>query len=531
MKQLKTIYAVATFMGCALFTGCNDDYLQKYPEDSLNEEAFFKTVTDLETYTNGFYGMFGASYDDLFSDNIGHGTGDYTFSQKLKGRIDETKIGSFGWKKDGVWENIHDINFMLVNAHKVEGDENEKKHYIGLARLCRALQYYGLIKNYGSAPWYSAPIATDDEEALYKTQDSRSLVVDSVMADLQYACDYMQEGSSRTRVTRYAALGYMARIALHEGTFRKYHEEISELAGTVNSFLEKAVWATDEIMSSGQFEITGKGAAAYRDLFTNPDLSKNKEMILFSDYDKDLNRKNNTSTVLNWQWNLSRSLADSYLKSDGTPITEADRTKTFVDMFTDRDPRMAETIMYPGFINEGDNSTLPTKIVLDYGGLGQIKFLPRTDATYGGWGENITDLEIRRERRVELACEGFRYDDTMRWAAGSIYERPFEGVYLPGFGVYDCTGDGVPDVALFKSPNDKMGYTDEELKELSVYYTEDENGAPKQIYLSEGDKGNIRFYSDTDEDANKFIAPKYYYYPLSKDELVLNPNLKQPIGW
>ena len=63
------------------------------------------------------------------------------------------------------------------------------------------------------------------------------------------------------------------------------------------------------------------------------------------------------------------------------------------------------------------------------------------------------------------------------------------------------------------------------------YYTEDENGAPKQIYLSEGDKGNIRFYSDTDEDANKFIAPKYYYYPLSKDELVLNPNLKQPIGW
>ena len=62
MKQLKTIYAVATFMGCALFTGCNDDYLQKYPEDSLNEEAFFKTVTDLETYTNGFYGMFGASY-------------------------------------------------------------------------------------------------------------------------------------------------------------------------------------------------------------------------------------------------------------------------------------------------------------------------------------------------------------------------------------------------------------------------------------------------------------------------------------
>ena len=31
-------------------------------------------------------------------------------------------------KKDGVWENIHDINFMLVNAHKVEGDEIREKN-------------------------------------------------------------------------------------------------------------------------------------------------------------------------------------------------------------------------------------------------------------------------------------------------------------------------------------------------------------------------------------------------------------------
>lgn len=600
MKLKKLLYITAITVGCGLQTACNDDYLQKIPEDGINQEAFFKTVSDLETYTNGFYGMIGASYDDLFSDNIGHGTGDYTFSQKLKGRIDETTIGSFGWGKGGVWENIYNINFMLVNADQAEGDESEKKHYIGLARLCRALQYYGIIKNYGSAPWYSAPIANDDEEALYKTQDSRELVVENIMADLQYACDNMQESDSRTRLTRYAALGYMARIALHEGTFRKYHAEVSELAGTANSFLEKAVWASNELMQSGKFEITGEGGQGYRDLFVNPDLSKNKEMILFADYDKDLERKNNTSTVLNWQWNLSRSLADSYLKTDGTPITEAERTKTFVEMFDGRDPRMAETIMYPGFINEGANATLPTKIVLDYGGLGQLKFLPRTDETHNGWGENITDLpiiryaevllnyaeakaelgtltqsdlnatvnlirrrvsmpdmtmdvaidpmlekqypnvsgslknvilEIRRERRVELACEGFRHGDTMRWAVGEIYNQPFEGVYLPGFGIYDCTGDGVADVALFKSPNDKMGYTDEDLQEITVYYTLDEDGGKKQVYLSEGDKGFIRFYSDADDDANLFVSPKYYYYPLSMDEIKLNPNLKQPIGW
>ena len=38
----------------------------------------------------------------------------------------------------------------------------------------------------------------------------------------------------------------------------------------------------------------------------------------------------------------------------------------------------------------------------------------------------VSDLiyEIRRERRIELAAEGFRYDDVMRWNALSVYENP-----------------------------------------------------------------------------------------------------------
>ena len=32
--------------------------------------------------------------------------------------------------------------------------------------------------------------------------------------------------------------------------------------------------------------------------------------------------------------------------------------------------------------------------------------------------------EIRRERRIELALEGFRYDDIMRWNAMKLFENP-----------------------------------------------------------------------------------------------------------
>lgn len=41
--------------------------------------------------------------------------------------------------------------------------------------------------------------------------------------------------------------------------------------------------------------------------------------------------------------------------------------------------------------------------------------------------------EIRRERRVELACEGFRFDDLMRWAAEKLIKAPLLGAKYSQF--------------------------------------------------------------------------------------------------
>ena len=39
-------------------------------------------------------------------------------------------------------------------------------------------------------------------------------------------------------------------------------------------------------------------------------------------------------------------------------------------------------------------------------------------------------LEIRRERRIEFACECFRYDDLLRWKSGRLFEEIQQGVYI-----------------------------------------------------------------------------------------------------
>ncbi len=37
-------------------------------------------------------------------------------------------------------------------------------------------------------------------------------------------------------------------------------------------------------------------------------------------------------------------------------------------------------------------------------------------------------LEIRRERRVEMACEGLRWHDLQRWKAGALLAQATQGI-------------------------------------------------------------------------------------------------------
>lgn len=595
IKYLKPVLLVGAL--CITGSSCNDSFLERYPETSITEENFFRTSQDLETYTNGLYDLLSVSYNDIYSDNLSTYTGSSETDNMLRGKLNIENVG--GWDK---WGDLRSINFLLANAGRAEGNAEDIDHYVGIARFFRAQFYYDQVKKYGDVPWISKPLKTDDEELLFKTQDPRTLVVDSIMADLQYAVDHIKTGDSRTRITQYAAYQLMARIALHEGTFRKYHTELN-LTATADALLEKAAWAAKQLMDTDLFEITGTGAQGYCDLFSSPDLSSNKEMILYDDYSRELNRGNNTSSVYDWQWALSKSLADSYLNTDGSRPTDnpAYKTTGYPDMFTGRDERMAETIMAPGFTKDGDKQ--PSVARPAFGGLIQIKFYPRSLSMGMEWAKNYTDLpvfrygetlliyaeakaelnqidqpvidltvnalrkrakvaaltlagltadpvlaaqypnvtgpnqavilEIRRERRVELACEGFRYDDLMRWKAGKLLEGPSEGIYVSGLGAYDVTGDGKPDVAILNSPSETgpiASLPEEVQKGLSKYYLHDESGNEQDFYLSEGTYGNIRFVNDKTL-PRTFVDPQYYYKPIPKHQMQLNPNLVQPAGW
>jgi len=66
--------------------------------------------------------------------------------------------------------------------------------------------------------------------------------------------------------------------------------------------------------------------------------------------------------------------------------------------------------------------------------------IPFVDPNWPDWEVPVTPLinEIRRERRVELATEGFRFNDLRRWKAGKLLDNPetYLGARNPDTGQY-----------------------------------------------------------------------------------------------
>lgn len=130
-------------------------------------------------------------------------------------------------------------------------------------------------------------------------------------------------------------------------------------------------------------------------------------------------------------------------------------------------------------------------------------------------------LEIRRERAIELLEEGFRYNDLMRWKAGYCIDQPITGIYFPGPGEYDLSGDGKADVILYAKGSAKPSAGEG----VQVYELD------KDIYLT-GDNSSkgYMFYHKTVE-RTKFNEGRDYLYPIPSTERNLNPNLEQNPGW
>lgn len=574
--NIKKVFAVAAVV---LLAGCNEDFLDRPPRAEVDADFFFNTAKDLEVATNDFYSILprlNVYTEDAASDNIVT----LIAADRIRGgRIVPTQRGSGGWS----WGRLRDINFFLANYHKVN-DPNARAHYSGVARFFRAYFYFDKVKRFGDVPWYGKVLEAGDPD-LYKPRDSRFLVMDSVMADINYAVANIPKVKELNRITYYTALLLKARIALHEGTFRKYHG-----LGEYEGLLEEAALAAQELMNSGAYTLFTQGGpeVAYRELFArnNQDAT---ETILAADYEREMGTHNFGYTLTSptyGAYGMTKDLINSYLMRDGSRFTDLPgyETMEFYAEMQSRDPRLTQTTAGPNFTVYGESTPYPVTLDATTTGYRVIKALPSRDQWTAAYNDiilfryaealliyaeakaelgiltqsdldisinKIRDragmphlnlaqananpdpylenmypnvesgankgviLEIRRERRIELFNEGFRWDDLMRWKEGKKIEQPMLGMYFSALGAHDFNNDGTPDVYLHQG---------------------DASGAPagvtalinvQQRKLTNGTSGNMNPF----ELGGYFDEARDYYYPLPIEDLQLNPNLDQNPYW
>lgn len=579
MNKVHIISAIAFL--CLFNIGCKKGFLDTIPKDRIDANVFFNTAKDLEVYTNGFYEMlpgttvYDASYGESSDDIV-----PLIVPERIRGnRLVPVGRGLGGWK----WTDLRSINYFLENYQKCE-DPAAKAKYSGIARFFRANFYYDKVKMFGDVPWYNRPLKAGDED-LFKARDSRKLVMDSVLADINYAIENIPAEIQLSRITKHTALILKARICLFEGTFRKYHN-----LGDHEKFLNEAVAASETLINSGAYSLHIEGGAdvAYRNLFARNNQTTG-ETILARDYNPDFERHNLSALMTSptsGSWGVAKDLVNSYLLKDGSRFTDilGYQTKGFYDEMQNRDPRLTQTTAGPDFTAYGESTREPVNLNATTTGYRVIKAL----ATRDQWGSAFNDiilfryaeallifaeakaelgtitqadldksinklrdrvnmphlnmiaanvspdpflvamypnvnsgankgliLEIRRERRIELANEGFRWDDLMRWKEGKKVEQPMVGIYFSGLGAFDFNNDGKPDVYVHNGST---------------------TGAPagitsfiniKQRPLTNGTSGNLKPLSIT----LKFDESKDYYYPIPSEDITLNPSIIQNPFW
>ncbi len=562
MKRIITNIGIGIGVFLSLTACKNDDFLDRYPPDAFTEPTYFKTDSELRIFANIYYELLPQSI--LFSnDNNSDNMVPRAMDIFLSGFYTLPATGG-GWSHSD-WNTIRNCNFFLENYHRAEGINKER--YAGEMRFFRALFYWEKVVKFGDVPLIIKKV-DDTSPEIYGPRESRKKVMSQVLDDLDFAIANLpeKEDAESGRLHKDAALALKSRIALWEGTFRKYHG-----LGDEQEMLEAAVDASEKLMSSGVYSIysTGNPQSDYKDLFVQENLSSNSEAIMHRSYVRGLNTHNYGRISGRNSNGCSKDFVESYLFTDGKPIGTTsftyDDTHPAKEVLN-RDPRYAQTIATPGYVKTRSETGLFPDVVMTLPSIGTIEtntgywfikgrssnssqqeafngdidpfifryaevLLNYAEAKYElgtltqvdldksinkirdrvamphltmsaeadpnavDYGYTVAPLlyEIRRERRVELVGEGFRFNDILRWKAGNLITnlKTIKGIKV----------------------NDALKA---EYNSLVVYY------------LSYDSEGYLAPY--TIFPTGRTWDDKMYLYPIPTDQLVLAGYQQNP-GW
>lgn len=460
----------------ALLLSCSEDLLETQPNDRYPEAIYWTSEKNALAALNGCYavlkedGLFGGTatvlWEETATPNAYNYDNSFGFNVIALGtHIPPTTTNEvIGNRWTDSYRGIGRCNTLLAEIDKITMDENLRNRMKAEAKFLRALFYSMLTTYYGDVPLILDKPDVATQAGLPRSP--RAEVVAQVLKDLDEAAAVLplkHAAADKGRATKGAALGIKARVLLFEAS------------PLLNPSNDAAKWTAAAAAAQAVMDLAP--AAGY-DLFPNYrnlflPANENNQEVIFDVQFKAPEQTGNSFDLINRQFNTNaplRDLIDAYYMKDGLPISESPLYNA-AKPYENREPRFYQSVVFPGdtYMGAVTTATTPFKItgytfkkygiydrepnasilqagqsetnymVLRYADLLLMYAEARNEAVgpdptvYAalhrvrqragllpyevsvGLSKDQMRALLRRERRIELAGEGYYYTDIRRW--------------------------------------------------------------------------------------------------------------------
>lgn len=452
-----------------LGAGCQKNLLEQHPLNQITDETYWSTPDDAVMFATRMYTFLPQDnfvYYEGMSDN---GITNDPNTRRFGNSTQDATISSKEWN----YGSIRQAYNFFANVDKVPGmSAGLKSRLRAEVKFVLAYRYFIMTTLYGDIPFVNSLITDPNEADLPKTAKAEILKsviqwLDEAAADLPLS----YTGADNGRITRGAALALKSRVYLYNGQFKEAADaakavidlKIYRLFPNYYDFFQKdGDYSSEDILSFG-YTLTVK-QNSLRDILGSQALMNGRNILdptaeLVSDYEskngyypytKDpafvaTDPFNNRDprlrqTVLcpgdifaypqfpdNKQYDPFNNQGDriggdlgsrsgfSWAKS----VDRYDYVRSGTNNW--KSFRYGEALLnYAEALNEVSGPTTEAIAALDE--IRTRAQMPSVANTFAlnGWTMDKATLKtfIRHERRIELAGEGLRYFDILRWKIG-----------------------------------------------------------------------------------------------------------------
>lgn len=435
---------------------CRESFLDLSPADRFTQDNYWKTKEHAEAAVNGAYAALVANWIwggnnpvvlEVATPNAYNNNNTNGFNNLAQGIQDAANTAIVNNTWNGCYTGIGRTNNLLANIDRIAMDEALKKRFKGEARFLRALFYFPLWDLYNGAPLITDATNYETQSSLPRNKPEELLA--QMLQDLDSAAAALPASygsTDRGRATSGAALALKARLLLYAGQWAA------------------AAKAAKMVIDQHTYSLFPD----YRALFY-PENENNPEVIFDVQYkfpefthglDIALDQYNTVAPL--------PGLVNDYYAIDGKPV---DKSPLYDPQqpYNNRDPRLQQTIIVMGSqykgatVTEGQypqtgfgqkkysiykDNEKPAAIKADgqselnvmvlryadvllmyaeaqneaagpdasvYEAVNAVRARAGMPVFPAQLSKDEMRVEIRHERRIELAGEGLCYYDMRRW--------------------------------------------------------------------------------------------------------------------